>query len=205
MGYGRGIMQKTFSFLAAFCVSCMVFPFAGLTQPAEPAVHSALPPPVLGQPHWRTFTSEEGRFSALLPSTPISRNRLLPASQITLHEFLCRDGAALYAVIYADLPADETQHLSAEEILTIGDNAMLKLTSSTLISKSRLALGGYPGHAMITNRHNGQERLRHTYLAGARLFTLDVVQPLGQAQSADADKFFKSFALLPAKLPSGNR
>lgn len=172
------------------------------THLAEPAVHSTAPLPDLDKPNWRTFTSPEGRFSLLVPCTPIVRARRLHADGVVLQQFVCRTGGETYILQYADRPASQTELLSAEEILTIRDTALLKTGPGILKSKRRLTLSGYPGHEIVILRPGGKETQR-TYLVGARAYTLALVQPQTQtaAEAADADKFLNSFALLSAKRP----
>lgn len=192
----------------AFCV--LSLPTLGLlcvspvtavpTHLAEPAVHSAGPLPNLDKPNWRTFTSPEGRFSLLVPSTPITRARRLHTGGVLLRQFVCRAGAEIFILQYVDRPASQTELLSAEEILTIRDTALLKVSPGVLKSKRRLTLSGYPGHEIVILRANGKKETQRTYLVGARAYTLALVQPqpLTVTEAADADKFFNSFALLSA-------
>ena len=194
-------MQKAPLFLAAFCLSCGVPAFAGLTQPTEPAVRSTAPPPDLDSPHWRTFTSEEGHFSVLLPSAPLLKTFPRTASRGVIHECIRLDGAKVYLIFYRDLPPSQIKLLGAEKVLAINDNAAHKVTGSSLISERPLTLNGCPGHEVITNLSIYTMRLRHTYIVGNRFFTLEVIQPISQRQNKfnDAGRFFNSFTLPPAK------
>ncbi len=175
-------------------------------QATEPAVHMGAPPPDTDTPHWRTFTSAEGRFSVLLPSAPQAKTVVLSTVNETLHLFICRAYSGTYLIQYIDRSAKDVQLLGAEKVLSLTDDAFIKRNQSSAIIKRRFMLDGYPGHEIITARSNGTKETQCAYLVGSRRYTLLTLQRRDQAETnpAATAKFFNSFALL-AKTPTRNR
>ncbi len=142
----------------------------------------------------------------LLPVPPVARTVELSSVKETLYLFHCQADNAYYFVEYADRPAKSVQLLGTEKMLSIADEGFLKANHAVPVSKHLFTLDGYPGHEIIINRYDGRKETQHTYLVGARRYTLMTIQPRDPArdQAADADKFFNSFTLLSAKTPIKN-
>lgn len=185
---------------------------AAPVQATEPAVHIGSPPPavnvptIVDVPKWRLFTSAEGGFSILLPSSPITETRELSASKETLHLFHCHVKHKSYIIQYADKDPTGIRILGPEKILSILDNAIIKVSRGSVISRRHLVLGKYPGHEVIIMRLSGSRETQRTYLVANRLYILTTTYPPQQAEASptDSDKFLNSFTLLSAKVSARN-
>jgi hypothetical protein len=202
-------MKSFYSYLllaSALNLWCADTASAVPVQGTEPAIHVGAPP-AADVPHWRTFTSAEGRFSVLLPSAPEAKAVVLPTVHETLQLFICRAYSGTYLVQYVDRPAKEVQILGAEKILTLADDAFIKRNRSSAIIKRRFMLDGYPGHEIIATRSNGSQETDCAYLVGIRRYTLITLQRRDQVKADPkvSAKFLNSFTLLPAKLPEMKR
>ncbi|MGI4790608.1 MAG: hypothetical protein ACRYFS_17375 [Janthinobacterium lividum] len=142
------------------------------THLAEPATKSDVPVPAVDDGKWRTFTSTAGRFSILVPASPVPRTLTLSPVKEVLQQFICRSSDGIYIVQYADRPVKEVQILGAEKLLSLADDAFLKSSHSILIGKQRLILDGSSGHEIAVTRYNGSKEFQRTYLVGNRGYTL---------------------------------
>ena len=192
---------------------CSAIPaLAAPVQAAEPAIHVGLPPPIVNVPtfalvpNWRVFTSAEGGFSILLPSSPTIETQVLPASKETLQFFHCHVKHQSYIVECVDKDLQGTRTLGPEEILSIFTAAVVNASRGSVISKRQLTLGKYPGREVVIKRHSGSLETQRFYLVADRFYLLTATYSPAQAGTltTDADKFLNSFTLLPAKLPKRN-
>ena len=204
---------KLFSLLLSALGLCSVIPAsAAPVQAIEPAVHAGSPPPAVDVPNfmaapiWRIFTSAEGGFSILLPSSPITETRVLSSPKETLQLFHCRIKHESYVVQYVDKDPKGIQILGPEKILSILDDAMTKANRGSILSRRRLILGKYPGREIVTKRLSGNTETQRVYLAADRLYILTATHSPTQTETlpTDSDKFLNSFTLLPAKMPNRN-
>ena len=160
---------------------------------AGPTVDTPLP-----QPQWRTFAPPGGRFSVLLPATPVA----LAASRF--QTYTCSVNGVRYVVQYDDRPAKIVQLLGAEKLLSVTRDAFLKTSHSKLIRETHLIRDGSPGLKIVALRPRSRQETLCAYLIGNRQYYLIVACPVGDAAAeADADKFLASFTLTLAAPPTG--
>lgn len=139
---GLMVAKRRFPILAGSLIvlSCLGFlaPFliAGMTKPGKVA--------------WRDFRPAHGLFTVKMPSEPIAHEpnveRIGPYT-MTNHpyESLIRgQGSALYVILDFSPPLS-TEKMSYETMLDAELNALVKRTSSTLVSKHGITVNGYPG------------------------------------------------------------
>lgn len=203
-----------FLLLLVFGLCSAIPASAAPVQAAEPAVHAGSPPPAVDVPNfmeapsWRVFTSAEGEFSILLPSSPTIETQVLSAPKETLQFFHCHVKHESYLVLvrYADKDPKGLQSLEPEKILSIFDNAIIKANRGSILSRRHFMLGKYHGREIVTKRLSGNIETQRVYLVANRLYILTAIDSPAQTETlpADSDKFFNSFTLLPAKLPNRN-
>ena len=158
-------------FLSAFWFETIISVSAIPTHSVEPVSKSSSPIPAGDAFKWRKFTSPEGNFSVLLPCSPLLRTRelIVSSGKEELRQFFCRILDETYLIQYIDRPVKRVQILGAEEILSLSDNAAVKVNHSALISKRILTLNGYPGHEITIVSQNRVRKVQRTYLVGNRL------------------------------------
>ena len=134
-----------------------------------------------------------------MPSAPELKTVVLSDVNETLRILVCRLNGETCFVQYVNKSPEGIRVLGAEKVLSLGDDAFLKASHSTLVSRRRLTLNGYPGHEIVMTRRRGSREACRIYLVGSRCYTLICVEPPRQPTVGltDADKFFNSFALLP--------
>jgi len=187
-------MRRTYwTFCLLLALSLLAPVRAMPTRAAEPGPTANAPVP---QPRWRAFAPPGGRFSVLLPATPLSRSPAAP-----VHTYSCSVNDARYFVQYDDRPADDVKLLGAEKMLQIAGDVFLKATQGTLIRRSRLTRKGLPGIEIVALRPRGRQETIRAFVIGNRVYHLAAVTPAGDAAAgADANKFLDSFT--PDSLPS---
>ena len=167
------------------------------TRATEPGPTAGTPLP---QPRWRMFAPLGGRFTVLLPATPVA----LAGSGF--QTYTCHVNDVRYVVQYNDRSPKSVQYIGAEQTLKIVRDAFLKTSRSRLLSESRLTRNGFPGLKLVALRPRGRQETICTYVAGAREYHLIVAFPVRDAAAqADADKFLDSFAPAPVPLPDAVR
>ena len=209
----RATTIKLYSLLLPAFGLCSAIPAsAAPVQATEPAVHAGSPPPAVDVPNfmeapsWRVFTSAEGGFSILLPSSPIIKTQVLSAPKETLQLFHCRVKHESYVVEYADKNPKGVQILGPEKIFSIYDDAIVKANRGSVVSSRHVALGKYPGREIVTKRLSGSIETQRVYLVANRLYILTAIHSPTQTETlpTDSDKFLNSFTLISAKTPTRN-
>ena len=150
---------------------------------------------------WRQLTSEEGRFSVLIPGNPVEEMQTIDSSAGPVSQYLFsvqKAGNELYVCAYNDFPdyiVDDYQ-----VAFDAGRDGILRGTEGQIVDEQDLDIDGHPGRALtITRTIEGVEARQqvHFYLVENRLYQLLVIMPADRFASADAAKFFDSFTLLP--------
>lgn len=144
---------------------------------------------------WRTFSSPEGRFSVLMPGTPLAhkQNVQTPVGALALNIFLVERGNKSYGVSYSDYPKDLVENGSSDSILSGAQAGSVANVKGRVVAEKKIALGQHPGREYQLSTPQGGYRAR-IYLVGERLYQNIVMGPV--TPSEDADKFFDSFQLV---------
>lgn len=187
-------MTRVFWFLCLLAALSAFGPVRAMpTRTTEPGPTADTPVP---QTRWRTFAPHGGRFSVLLPATPI----ILAGNGF--QTYTCHVNDVRYVVQYNDRSPKSVQYIGAEQALKIVRDAFLKTSHSHLLSESRLTRNGFPGLKLVAIRPRGRQETICTYVAGAREYHLIAAFPVGDAAAeADANKFLDSFAPIPPPAP----
>lgn len=166
--------------------------------PAPRAPIQPSPPPEAVQANatMQTFTSQEGRFSVLLPGTPQQKSQqiaLQGGASSTLHQFWVelQGGKVTYMVMYNDYPPQVTSQGAQAVLAKVRDGAA---KGKTLTSDASIEVNGVPGRAFTLTDSNGWNYSIHQFLAGQRLYQLIVVS--NKAHPAQlTDQFMNSFRI----------
>ena len=200
---------KSYSLLLSMFSLCHVIPATAVpVQAAEPVLHTGALPPTVNAPSFsdvptlRVFNSIEGGFSILLPSSPTVETHILSASTEIIHLFHCRVKHESYIIEYMDKDPKGIRTLGPDKMLSILDEAVVKVNRGSVISSRHIVLGKYPGREIVTRRLSGNKETQRMYLVANRLYILTVTHPPTQTEAlpTNLDKFLDSFTLLSAKL-----
>lgn len=125
---------------------------------------------------WTEFKSEEGRFRMLMPDKPKHEVLTYESGKTRLvhNTFTLEQGAFIWMVDYADLPAEIAFAKPAEFFNETRDELVREL-AGTLQQQKFLTLGGYPGFDMTLRIFGGLARIQ-LYLVHNRLYQLLVTR-----------------------------
>ena len=179
----------------------------GLAQTG--AAPTGPPPPAAeyNPKNWKEFTSEEGRFSALFPGTPV--RQVGKAEQGEMYMYLLRTFAE-YAVMYIEFPQPtiDTAHIKA--MLDGGRDSGLASVEGRLLEEKDISLDGYTGRYHKVLAGTGHTLRSRTYVVGNRMYVVFIVMRDEGAPPAilkfhdeTAAKFLDSFKLIPHGPPAG--
>jgi hypothetical protein len=140
---------------------------------------------------WTKFSSDEGRFSILLPGKVTSDSET--NELFTTHSVTAETDWATYLVAYVDYKAALSPN--REQILDGARDGLL--TISKLVSERKITLNGYPGRELKLTSDGGQALdLTRLFVVGNRIYKVSTVfAPANKYDSAEAEKFFSSFKL----------
>ena len=148
---------------------------------------------------WKKFTSQAGNFSVLLPAEPQEQKETKddggPLSPYTNTLYIARGGNGAYLVGWTDYKPGVRIDVQGE-IKANRDN-FVKGVNGTLGPEKPLKLGTHPGTEFTAETAQALFHVR-VYVIGRRPYILVALRPKG-SQDPNADKFFSSFTLTPAR------
>lgn len=153
-----------------------------------------------GEASWKEFTSEEGRFSILLPRTPRQTTETVdtPVGEVDEHTFTTIHGNITYIVSYSDYPQDLTTGDTRAVLNALRDSAVTDFNGKLLNERS-ISLNGHPGRELeiqVSDDSGTVIAKLHVFLVGNRLYYLYTIVSEEHASSPSIDKFLNSFKLL---------
>ncbi|MBM3836024.1 MAG: hypothetical protein FJ403_22720 [Verrucomicrobia bacterium] len=157
-------------------------------------------PPQDSLANWKPFSPPGGKFTVLLPSTPVEQipktNTGLEAKKY--HIVSTMSNISGLAIAYADQPGRVDVQIEPKKLFdSLRAQAEADLRGQ-LISESEITLQGrYPGRELKLAVPGGFTALQKTYLVNRRLYSLIVVAGSKGLDSPEAQKFFNSFQVLP--------
>ena len=155
------------------------------TPPASSAVDNS---------GWVSFTSDEGRFSVLMPEVPTDKTETVGSQHgpYTTHLFIVRDTTSVYLIGWVDYDPSFNFNRQAEleanrDNFVKGINAKLLTTRPTVID----------GYSAIEFTAETTERIfkSRVYLVGRRPYQIVIGSPKGQDDTALVNRFFNSFKI----------
>lgn len=153
---------------------------------------------------WHTLSSAEGAFAVEMPMEPIA----FPGdtgdpmeSRTQLFAWPDLSSGIFYAAGYSD--ADLSDALSDESELL--DRAAANTISSDDVTEppevATVELAGRTGREVTYTNNEGRRGRKRYVMRGRRLYQMGVVTVPGREHSADAERFFNSFTMLPLAPP----
>jgi hypothetical protein len=160
-----------------------------LTRKA-PATTGPVGPPTGG---WIRYTSNEGRFSVLLPVQPKVSSQPVDtaAGKLINNVVLAQTTSAAFAVSYADYPQNNAD---PQEVLDSVRSGAINGIKGTLISGKNIMHKGFPGREFQASTEGALYTSR-IFLVNNRLYQMVVVAPASQTNAINANRFLTSFDL----------
>jgi hypothetical protein len=164
-----------------------------ITQVGLPALRARLP--------WQTFTSQDARFSVLLPQTPTDsvQNITTDSGTVPMRSFTVEDLGAQYVVAYAEYPEPLVKSQTPEKLLSSARDGSISALQNVVMKDSRAITlnGAYPGwEYRVDMNDQGATMLARIYLVQNRLYETVAIVPSQTSIPADAVRFLDSFKLL---------
>jgi uncharacterized protein (TIGR03067 family) len=154
---------------------------------------------------WKAYTSKAGGYTVDFPSDSVittSQELNAPAGKLTLNVALVGVGeGGLCGVTYADLPpaalagGADAFFANAKAGVTLSFGAGAKVTA-----EKNITINGSPGRQWDSEGPAQSVQVR-AYLVGSRMYQLTAGGTKGALGSADQQRFFDSFRLLPGGPP----
>jgi TonB family protein len=195
-----------YSLLLVLLFGCSSFCFAQNARPYSEQV--PLPTAESNPAMWQEFQSAEGRFSVLLPGTPLKKTMQVdtPAGKIALHSHTLRLSNQLpqFGLSYFDLSGD-IEIDDTRAVLNAARDDGLKGVKGKLLEEREDSSIGYPGRFYKVQTSDGMMRIK-AFLVKNRFYNLSFITE-GKDESAatarlhdeTAAKFLDSFRLLTAQ------
>lgn len=148
---------------------------------------------------WKEFSSAEGGFSALFPSTPAEHSQKIntQAGAIELHLIGAEQSGREYMVAYNDYPQTLIETSHPGKVLDGARDGAVGNLRGRLLKETQISLEQYPGRELTIRVPDGG-RLMQTriYIVKNRLYQVGVVTSEEAAGSKETGKFLDSFKLL---------
>lgn len=149
---------------------------------------------LMAQADWQKFSSDEGRFTVLLPGTPSEESQTdktedgIPYQE---HYFSVTQPNAVYFVTYSDIAGEEVNQVDPDAVLKAATEGLLS-DGGKLVSNHEISLSGYPGREIQYRDSQGNLGNTRIFLVGGRLYQLVAIA----SNSDDIQMFFNSFELM---------
>lgn len=162
------------------------------------ATSSAAAPQTPQAPEWKKFTSQQGRFTILMPGEPKENKETQqsPQGPYTTYLYTARDAGEIFLVGWVDY--DPKLNLDAQKEIEANRDNFVKNVKAKLLTTTEARLGKNPGIEFTAE--NEQAFFRSwVYVVGRRPYQLIAVTLKGAAPSPNVTRFQASFTLLPAR------
>jgi hypothetical protein len=159
------------------------------------ALGCAPKPPFGGNAPWQEFTSAEGRLSVEFPGSPSTQTISAPTAigAITAHCFTMEFSDGSFAVAYSDFPSELVQRADVNKMLDGARDGAVANVKGRLVEQSKTSLRNAPGREFLIQINDSAYCRTRIYLAGNRLYQIQVLGNKDQVRSGAADKFLGSF------------
>ncbi len=148
-------------------------------------------------PDFALFTSDAGKFSAMVRGTPAETSKDVDignGAKSTLHQFQSLPPNENYTIIYQDFTqAQVSAYPDANAALA--DVAKAYTSTFTVQSTKNVTLGNVPGLQLVGDDGKSVKIQIQIYLAGTRLYIVQFNGTLNSFPQDDADKFASSFTI----------
>jgi TonB family protein len=150
-------------------------------------------------PHWKEYTSQEGKFTVLLPGEPTAAYRPVTGESTIYinHITNVQTSAATYSIGFFDIPVDFTESGKFNQLFNNTRDTIIKLYSLELQEEAEILWRGYAGRSWRMDSSQGKQFLTIIFLVKHRVYYLSVNLPNNQADLSDVGKFYESFKPIP--------
>ena len=168
------------------------------TPPRAPNV-PATPPgttPGTADPAWTKFTSQEGRFSVLMPGTPKYTVETTPSDHgpYTTHLLTLRAPRNVFLIGWVDYDPSFNFNLQSE--LEMNRDNFVRGVKARLLDTRTTMIDGYRAIEFTAEAPLRIFKSR-VYMVGRRPYQIVIGTPKGEDDSAEVARFFKSFKVSP--------
>jgi hypothetical protein len=159
--------------------------------PATPP-SSTMPPARTDNGGWANFTSEEGRFSVLMPEIPTDKTETVDSAHgpYTTHLFVVRDQTSVYLIGWVDY--DPSFNFNRQAELEANRDNFVKGINAQLVSSRPTMIDGYSAIEFTAETEDRVFKSR-VYMVGRRPYQIVIGSPKGQDDSVNVNRFFNSF------------
>ncbi len=186
---------------ALLVISAMLIPALAKAQTAPPPF--APPPMAPAKPisAWKTFKSEQGKFSVLLPTKPEEDHQ--SKDGVKAHLFNSFLGQFIFKLNYVEFPsgAADPKSLLDRTLAEISTRKELKLVADKVVE-----VDGYAGREIALETEIAFVQMRF-FIVENRIYQLNVSSLNQKAETQEARAFLDSFRFLKsgaAKQPAQN-
>jgi len=150
-------------------------------------------------PRWKTFTSQPGAFSVLMPGTPAANQTEATAggSKVPV-DIVSSEGknGATYLCSYIDYPSTPEPNAAFDATR----DRSIRAVQGRIVSERTLTMGENPARQFQAELPSHDVIDERYVLAGQRLFLLVVVSKAGTRNTGDVAKFFNSLQVTTKRL-----
>ena len=141
---------------------------------------------------WVKFTSDEGRFSVLMPETPEDKMETTPSAHgpYTTHLFIVKDTTSVYLIGWVDY--DPSFNFNRQAELEANRDNFVKGISATLLSTRATVINGYSAIEFTAEAGDRVFKSR-VFMVGRRPYQIVIGSPKGTDDTAEVNRFFNSF------------
>jgi TonB family protein len=159
---------------------------------------------------WRTYTSEEGKFSVLLPGRPETGTRPVGVDWSTAAARVVnlQTPPVAYIIAYFDIRSAPSAPEEVRQVLDQTRDRPVKMYGLRLERESDKTEWGFPGRELRMSDRQGKPFLSRIVLVRERVYHVSAALLTDDPRSEDVDRFFNSFRPVPltdeeiARLPS---
>jgi len=174
----------------------------GMSFPLHAQEHSSRPPNTPSNTpapsnttdsgSWVKFTSENGRFSVLMPEIPPEKTETVDSSHgpYTTHLFVVKDTTSVYLIGWVDY--DPSFNFNRQAELEANRDNFVKGISATLTSSKATVIDGYSAIEFTADTADRTFKSR-VFMVGRRPYQLVIGSPKGMDDTASVERFFNSF------------
>ena len=145
---------------------------------------------------WAKFTSDEGRFSVVMPGVPEDSVETKPSDHgpYTTHMFVLRHQGKVFLIGYVDY--DPSFNFNRQAELEMNRDNFIKNLNATLLNTRSLRIDGYQVLEFTAEAPQRIFRSR-VYMVGRRPYQIVIGSPKGVDDSVTINRFFNSFKVTP--------
>ena len=166
--------------------------------PNTPSTPSSTPPPanVTDASGWVQFTSDDGRFSVLMPEIPTDKTETTQSEHgpYTTHLFIVRDTTSVYLIGWVDY--DPGFNFNRQSEMEANRDNFVKGINAKLLTTRSLRIDGYPALEFTAETADRLFTSR-VYMVGRRPYQIVIGSPKNLDDSTNLNRFFSSFKVRP--------